>query len=147
LKKIAEVGVKVKAFGSKVPFPDALLRQPNLEFVGKVTDKELVDLYSNALFTLSVFTHEPFGYIPVESMACGTPVLTYDRQGPSESVINGKTGWFVENDQQLVNVALELWKKGYSSSFRRDCRQRALDFDVKRISKEWLKLIEGFSEI
>ena len=147
LKKIAEVGVKVKAFGSKVPFPDALLRQPNLEFVGKVTDKELVDLYSNALFTLSVFTHEPFGYIPVESMACGTPVLTYNRQGPSESVINGKTGWFVENDQQLVNVALKLWKKGYPSSFRQDCRQRALDFDVKKISNEWLKLIKGFSEI
>jgi len=44
--------------------------------------EELIDLYSNALFTLFTFTHELFGYVLVESMACGTSVLTYNRQGP-----------------------------------------------------------------
>jgi glycosyltransferase involved in cell wall biosynthesis len=148
LKKIADSGVKVKAFGSKAPYiPSDLLRQPNVEFLGKVSDQELVDLYSNALYTLSAFTHEPFGYIPVESMACGTPVLTYNRQGPSESIINGQTGWLVENDQQLVDVATKLWKENYSSSTRGNCRKRAQDFDVKIVSKEWLKLIESFAGV
>jgi glycosyltransferase involved in cell wall biosynthesis len=147
LKKVAEAGVKIKMFGSKTTdVPKSLLKQPNMEFVGKVSESELVDLYSNALFTLSVFTHEPFGYIPVESMACGTPVLTYAKQGPAESVVNGQTGWFVENDRQLVDVASRLFRDSYPSSFRQNCRKRALDFDAKTISKEWLKLIDGFVE-
>lgn len=146
LRKIAEAGVRIKAFGSKTPYiPRGLLRQPNIEFLGKVTDQELVDLYSNALYTLSAFTHEPFGYIPVESMACRTPVLTYNRQGPAESVIDGKTGWFVESDQQLVDVAIKLWRENYPCSIRENCRKRASDFDARVISKEWLKLIEEFA--
>jgi len=143
LKDIAEADVKVKAFGSKAPYiPGYVLRQHNIEFLGKVSDQELVDLYSNALYTLSAFTHEPFGYIPVESMACGTPVLTYDRQGPSESVVNGQTGWFVKNDRELVNVATRLWREGILQGMRKKCRKRALHFDAKIIAKEWLKLIE-----
>ncbi len=49
---------------------------------GRVSDDELARLYANAKFTVFPFIHEPFGYVPVESMACGTPpVLTYDKQG------------------------------------------------------------------
>jgi glycosyltransferase involved in cell wall biosynthesis len=148
LQKIAEAGIKIKAFGSKTPYiPRGLLKQPNIEFLGKITDQELGNLYSNALYTLSAFTHEPFGYIPVESMACGTPVLTYNKQGPAESVIDGKTGWFVESDKHLVDVAIKLWKENYPSSIRENCRKRALDFDARVISKEWLKLIEEFAEV
>jgi len=94
VKRIADLGVRIKAFGSRAPYiPRSLLKNPNIEFLGKVSDEELADLYTNALYTLFPFTHEPFGYIPVESMACGTPVLTYNKQGPSETVINGVTGW------------------------------------------------------
>jgi glycosyltransferase involved in cell wall biosynthesis len=147
LKEIAEAGVRVKAFGSKAPYVSkSLYRQPNMEFLGKITDEELVDLYSNALFTLAAFTHEPFGYVPVESMACGTPVLTYNMQGPAESVINGQTGWTAENDQQLTETAITIWKNGYAPSFRTNCRNRALDFDAKAIADEWRQLIEPFTE-
>jgi glycosyltransferase involved in cell wall biosynthesis len=147
LKKIAEAGVRVKAFGGKTPYVSKSLHsEPNMEFLGKVSDAELVDLYSNALFTLSAFTHEPFGYVPVESMACGTPVLTYNRQGPSESVINGLTGWTTVNDQHLTEAAISIWKNGYATSFRTNCRNRALDFDIKTIANEWRKLIQPFAE-
>jgi len=146
LKELAETGLKVKMFGSKAPFPQHLLKQPNLEFLGKITDEELVSLYSNALFTLSVFTHEPFGYIPVESMACGTPVLTYGKQGPSESVLNGQTGWFVNNDQKLADLAIRLWKSGYPGQWREKCRKRALEFDARKIAEDWLKLIRQLAD-
>ncbi|MEM2118949.1 MAG: glycosyltransferase, partial [Candidatus Bathyarchaeia archaeon] len=144
LKRIAESGVKVKVFGSKVSCPKSLLQQSNIEFLGKITDEELVNAYSNALFTIFSFTHEPFGYIPVESMACGTPVLTYNRQGPAESVIDGETGWLVETDEQIISTAAELWRKGYPSNIRESCRKRAMLFDVETISKEWLEVIEEF---
>ena len=89
VKSVADMGLKIKAFGSKTRFiPENLLKHPNVEFLGKVNTNELIDLYTNALFTLFPFTHEPFGYVPLESMACGTPTLTYDIQGPSEYILN-----------------------------------------------------------
>ena len=85
IRRVADAGVMVRAFGSKVSHvPDYIRKHPNVELLGRVSDEELVGLYSNALFTLFPFTHEPFGYVPVESMACGTPVLTYAAQGPGE---------------------------------------------------------------
>jgi len=145
LKDVADAGVKIKAFGSKTPYvPTYILNHPNIEFLGGVTDEELVDLYSNALYTLFTFTHEPFGYISVESMACGTPVLTYNRQGPSESVVSGSTGWLVDNDEDLIKLALQLWREGYPQNMRSNARKRALVFDVKNIAKEWMKILNHY---
>ena len=113
VKSVADMGIKIKAFGSKTRFiPENLLRHPNVEFLGKVDTSELVDLYTNALFTLFPFTHEPFGYVPLESMACGTPTLTFDIQGPSEYILNNHTGWLVRTDEELTQKGVELWKEG-----------------------------------
>lgn len=144
VKTVADKGVKIKAFGCKATsiVPEYVLNHPNIEVLGYVTDNELVVLYSNALFTLFPFTEEPFGYVPVESMACGTPVLTYNKQGPSETVINGVTGWLANSDGELIRLAVRLWKNGYPSVMRSNARKRALDFDVKKIADEWIKLIE-----
>ena len=144
IKKVADAGVRIRAFGSKALtlIPRDILKHPNIEVLGYVTDEELVDLYSNALFTLFPFTEEPFGYIPVESMACGTPVLTYNKQGPSETVINGATGWLADSDEELVELAVKIWKEGYPSWMRSRSRERALEFDTKVIAERWLEVIE-----
>jgi len=143
LDAVTKRGVKVYAFGSKEQvLPNPLKQNSFFHFLGRVSTEELIDLYSNALFTLFPFTHEPFGYIPVESMACGTPVLTYDKQGPSEVVINGETGWLARSRREIVNLALRIWKKGYSRGIRRNCRKRALRFDVAKIYSIWKKLLD-----
>ncbi|WP_052748856.1 glycosyltransferase family 4 protein [Desulfurococcus mucosus] len=144
VKRVADAGVRIRAFGSKAStlVPKSLLKHPNIEALGYVSDKELVDLYSNALFTLFPFTEEPFGYVPVESMACGTPVLTYNRQGPSETVIHGVTGWLANSDEELVELAVRIWKEGYPSWMRARSRERALEFDVKVIAGKWLEVIK-----
>jgi glycosyltransferase involved in cell wall biosynthesis len=142
IKRIADVGVKIKAFGSKTPFIKRdLMRHPNIEFLGKVSTSELVELYSNALFTLFPFTHEPFGYVPLESMACGTPVLTYNFQGPSECVINESTGWLLHTDSELVQRAAKLWREGYSFTIRTNCVKVASKFDRKFYAGKWLKIL------
>jgi glycosyltransferase involved in cell wall biosynthesis len=86
---------------------------------------------------------EPFGYIPVESMACGTPVLTYAWQGPGETVVDGVTGWLAHDDAEIVKLATRLESDGYPNSMRNDCRSHGLNFDVRHIVKEWMKYIEG----
>src|SRR6185437_8907354 len=66
----------------------------NIEFLGRVTDEELVKLYSEAKAFLALATDEDFGITPVEAMLCGTPVIAYYGGGYKETVIDGKTGIF-----------------------------------------------------
>lgn len=142
VKAVADTGVKIKAFGSKMSQTDkGLIDHPNIDFLGRISMSELVEAYSNALFTLFPFTHEPFGYVPLESMACGTPVLTYNMQGPRECVIHEHTGWLANTDMELFNLAVNIWKKGYDTNMRSNCRGKASMFDVKKISKEWIKVL------
>ena len=147
LRKIGDAGVRVRIFGSKSPFkPKQVLEHRNIEFLGRVSTQELANLYSNALFTLFTFTHEPFGYIPVESMACGTPVLTYNSQGPSETVTDGTTGWLANTREESIRLALNLWKDGYSPAMRASARKRALHFDIENIAGEWVQVVERLAQ-
>jgi len=147
IRKVADQGVRIKAFGSKMfMIPKYLLRHPNIEFLGRVSTERLVDLYSNALYTIFPFTHEPFGYIPLESMACGTPVLTYGVQGPSEVVVDEVTGWLIEDDREFVDKAVELWVDGYDPTIRRVCRDRAYKFDRARYIEEWMGILDKLCE-
>ncbi len=144
VKSVADTGIKIKAFGSKTRFiPENLLRHSNVEFLGKINTSELIDLYTNALFTLFPFTHEPFGYVPLESMACGTPALTYDIQGPSEYVLNEHTGWLVHTDEELEQRSVELWKEGYPSSMRKRCIKEASRFDKRFYVEKWVEVIDS----
>ncbi len=142
VKAVADSGITIKAFGSKAPFiPNSLVVHPNIVFLGRISTEELVGVYSNALFTLFPFTHEPFGYIPVESMACGTPTLTYDAQGPSESVIDGNTGWLIKGDEAIISKATDLWNRGYPQSIRLKCVREASKYDREPYVEKWLRIL------
>lgn len=144
IKQILDIGIKVKAFGGKLSMvPRRIRNHPNLDFLGRIGDDKLIDLYSNALFTFYPFTDEPFGYIPIESLACGTPVLTFNKQGPKETITNGETGWLANDDFELLKLAFRVWKRGYPKIFRRNCRQRALEFDVDKIMQDWVNLLSN----
>ena len=144
VKKAADMGIKIKAFGAKMKFLDReIIEHPNIEFLGRLSSSELVNAYSNALFTIFPFTHEPFGYVPIESMACGTPALTYNLQGPSEYVIDEYTGWLAQSDEALVKKAVKLWEDGYPSSMRGNCIEKAEKFDKKFYLEKWFKVLNG----
>jgi glycosyltransferase involved in cell wall biosynthesis len=147
IKRIADMGVRIKAFGSKTSIIQRdLTSHPNIQFLGRVSTTELVQLYSNALFTLFPFTHEPFGYVPLESMGCGTPALTYDVQGPSEYVIDGSTGWLMHRDDELVRRAVELWEERYPSHMRLCCVDATSKFDKKFYIEKWIRILSGLVE-
>lgn len=142
IQKALDNGIKIKAFGGKIATaPKVMLKHPNLAFLGRISDSQLIDLYSNALFTFFPFIEEPFGYIPIESMACGTPVITFDKQGPRETVVNKVTGWLANNEHEMIDIALRIWNEGYPKKIRSNCRQKSLEFDVSLIVKRWLSEI------
>ncbi len=145
LKKLVEFGVKIVGFGGKERYvPPELQNAKNFHYIGSITTRSLVDLYSNAKFTLFPFTHEPFGYIPIESFACGTPVLTYNKEGPGNVVIDGFNGWLANSRAEIIAKAIWLWKNGYDEKLRRNAYVSARKYDVKLIFKQWENVLEPF---
>jgi glycosyltransferase involved in cell wall biosynthesis len=67
----------------------------NVEFLGGLDDNELVPVMRRATATLFPSTDD-FGLIPVESMACGRPVIAFAAGGALETVKAGETGEFFD---------------------------------------------------
>ncbi len=65
---------------------------------------------------------EAFGNVAIEALACGVPVIAYQRGGPAEIIEDGKTGWLVEPDS--VAGLVEAMDK-LDQIDRQTCRQRA----------------------
>lgn len=72
-----------------------------LRILPQVSDADLVDLYCRARLTVYTPIMEPFGLVPIESMACSTAVVGVAEGGVRESVVHGKTGWLVERELKL----------------------------------------------
>lgn len=80
--------------------------QVEIELQERITDVQLLALYNRARVTVYTPVMEPFGFVPLESMACGTPVVGVREAGVRESVTNGITGVLTERDPQAFAVAL-----------------------------------------
>jgi glycosyltransferase involved in cell wall biosynthesis len=69
--------------------------------------EELVHLYNIAWLVVYAPVREPFGLVPLEAMACGTPVVAVREGGVSESVVDGHTGCLVDRDPKAFARAVE----------------------------------------
>ena len=74
-------------------------------------DKTLQGLYSEARIALCLAYNEPFGLIPLEAMACGTPVIAINEGGYRESVLNKVSGYLIKRDpKKLADMIAYLLK-------------------------------------
>lgn len=79
----------------------------NIEFLGRVSESEKVELFSKAQAFLNP-QEEDFGITVVESMASGRPVIAYRKGGATETVLDGKTGYFFDKqDANSVSLAIK----------------------------------------
>jgi glycosyltransferase involved in cell wall biosynthesis len=67
----------------------------DVRFLGWCTNEQIRDLYRTSIATL-LPGEEDFGIVPLESQACGRPVIALGRGGALETVIDGVTGLLVE---------------------------------------------------
>jgi len=89
----------------------------NVEFLGNVDVETLKKHYQNCR-ALVFPQEEDFGIVAVEAMACGRPVIAYRGGGAVESIKEGETGLFF--DEQKVDSLIGAVKKFNSDKFSSD---------------------------
>ncbi len=90
-------------------------------------------------FLMTINWYEPFGLVMAEAMACGTPVIGFDRGSVSELVIDGKTGFVVPYSSGIDGLKKALSRIQTIKPI--DCRQHV----VKNFSTE--KMIENYEKL
>ncbi|MCK4806028.1 MAG: glycosyltransferase family 4 protein [Candidatus Aegiribacteria sp.] len=72
----------------------------------EVPDSRLLELYRGAQVVVCPQRNEPYGLVPLEAMACGTPVVAVNQGGFRENVIDGENGLLVPVDAESIAEAL-----------------------------------------
>ncbi|MBP9773797.1 MAG: glycosyltransferase [Candidatus Peribacteraceae bacterium] len=113
---------------------------PTVRLRGHLAHAAVRELYKSA--TATIFPgEEDFGLVPLESMACGTPVIAYGKGGALETVIAGKTGTFFDEPtvESLKKVLMDFDATRFDPS---DCRKQAEKFNRTQFEAQLRKAIE-----
>lgn len=108
--------------------------------------RQLAELYSAAVAFVNPTWQDNYPTVNLESIACGTPVVTY-RTGGSIEAVTEKTGYVVEQGdvKGLLNAVREIERKG-NLEYKADCRAHALaNFRKEDRYADYLKLYENLT--
>jgi len=99
------------------------LKDPSIDYVGSVGPDQRDRLLGNAAALLHPINFcEPFGLSVVESMACGTPVIAFNRGSMPEIIQDGRNGFLVADIKEAVDALEKLDRID-----RRFCRRTVED--------------------
>jgi glycosyltransferase involved in cell wall biosynthesis len=120
-----------------------LLRPPDVEYIGEISDSEKSSFLSGAVALLApIAWPEPFGLVLIEAMACGTPVIAFNRGSVPEIIEDGLTGFVVQGKEEAVAATGRL-----SGLSRRAIRQRFEDrFTARRMARDYLMVYRSLIE-
>ncbi len=108
-----------------------------IQYVGHVSFFEKIKLLQKAKLVLfPTMYHEAFGYVLIEAMSCGTPVIGFGNGSVPEIIKDGKTGYVVNNVQEMIEAVGRINKVD-----RKVVRKRAEDFFSLK------KMISGYEKV
>jgi glycosyltransferase involved in cell wall biosynthesis len=117
------------------PFVDG----DKVEFRGVIGGPERIRTLGSARGLLHLIDfEEPFGLSVIEAMACGTPVIAYNRGSMPELIEHGVTGFLADTFDDVLSAIGQL-----DQIERRACRAAVTaQFSVERMADEYLSLYE-----
>ncbi|QGZ54692.1 glycosyltransferase family 4 protein [Paraburkholderia acidiphila] len=117
-----------------------LLALPHVEYVGEINDSQKAEFLSGAHALLfPIDWPEPFGLVMIEAMACGTPVIAFNRGAVPEVVEEGVTGFIVEDEIGAV-AAVNRISRVTRAGVRRRFEER---FTSHRMAQEYVQAYEA----
>ncbi len=137
-KKLQLIG---EGWGAK-EFAGILNDAPNITWLGYRPDEEMISYIQQAKACIFA-AKEDFGIMCVEVQACGTPVLALDYGGYKETVIDGETGYFFQ--EQTEESIIEAVKKFETQPLTNHplIRQNALRFSADRFHREFTDFVNN----
>jgi glycosyltransferase involved in cell wall biosynthesis len=143
-----EVGLKLK-IAAKVDRVDEeyfrttirpMLDRRHVEMVGEINDADKADFLSGAIALLvPIDWPEPFGLVMIEAMACGTPVIAFNRGSVPEIIEHGVNGLIV-NDMAEAIAAVPKAARMSRATVRRSFERR---FTAQRMAEDYLAVYRG----
>lgn len=122
-------------------FVKPFLKDGEVEYVGSVgKDKRDLLLRNAKLLIHPINFNEPFGLSIVEAMACGTPVVAFNKGSMPELITNGVNGFLVEDSEEAIERIKEIDKIN-----RIDCRVVVEERFTKEVMAQ--KYIEVYKNI
>jgi glycosyltransferase involved in cell wall biosynthesis len=120
-----------------------LLDHPLIEFVGEVGDEAKGEFLGNAYALLfPINWPEPFGLVMIEAMACGTPIIAYDRGSVTEVLEHGRSGFIVDNLEEAVDAVQRV-----STIERKQCRRDFEErFSAARMAQDYVAIYQQLVE-
>ena len=117
LAAAARAGQPIKIVGAgpdRLPLERRYGHRDGVEFLGRVDDARLADLYARARAVV-VASIEEFGIVAVEAQAAGRPVISVDAGGARETILDGSTGMLVPPED--VGALAEAMRYGDFDAF------------------------------
>jgi glycosyltransferase involved in cell wall biosynthesis len=114
--------------------------RPNVQFLGRVDDAALVQLYQGCKGYLFP-AEEDFGIAPVEAQAVGRPVVAYAAGGALDTVIDGETGVYF-HEQSAAALAEAVRRLESSRLDPKRIRANALRFGTHVFSESLTRYVE-----
>jgi glycosyltransferase involved in cell wall biosynthesis len=137
LKVAAKIYPEERAYYQQTIEP--LLHQSRsfVEFIGEVGGREKDQLLGNAHALLfPIDWPEPFGLVMIEALACGTPVIGWRCGSVPEVIMDGVTGFVVDNIDQAVHAVSQV--AGLNRRVCRDVFEQR--FDAARMARDYLQV-------
>ncbi len=117
-----------------------LLASPGVEFIGEIGDDRKSEFLSGAFSLLApIDWPEPFGLVMIEAMACGAPVIAFNRGSVAEIIEDGVTGFIVEDEMSAVAAVREAASLS-RSVIRRRFEER---FTARRMAEDYIRVYRG----
>lgn len=122
------------------------LNLPNVELLGRQPFEILKDYLENARALIFPGV-EDFGIVPVEAMACGTPVIAYAKGGALETVKDHVTGihFFKQTSDDLIQAIhdFEIWEPDIQ---RFELRTYAESFSAQEFQSKFFSFVKDKCE-
>jgi glycosyltransferase involved in cell wall biosynthesis len=120
-----------------------LFEHPLVEYVGEVNEKKKEKFLGNAMALLfPINWEEPFGMVLIEAMACGTPVIAFNRGSVPEIIEDGQNGFVVSTKKQAIK-ALDQLHKIDRKVVRHLFEEK---FSSARMANDYVKIYEKLAE-
>ncbi|WP_091148560.1 glycosyltransferase family 4 protein [Mucilaginibacter pineti] len=115
------------------PFIDGI----TIRYIGPVNNAEKNVLLGNAkAFLMPVMWDEPFGIVMAEALACGTPVIGFNRGALPEIIENGKNGFLCRDYEEMCQAV-----QNAGAIDRHQCRETArIKFSAEVIARHYEEL-------